>query len=152
MKKHLTRKNLFRTLLVLFILAQFKTIDKTPMDTRPENDLLVMTNAPEDVRTLLKTACYDCHSNSTNYPWYSNIAPISWWIKRHSRRGAFKINYSEWSSYDEAEIITKKKESAEIIKKGWMPIGSYKLMHPDARLTDEQRETLANWFLAVPLQ
>ena len=68
MKKHLTRKNLFRTLLVLFILAQLQTIDKTPMDTRPENDLLVMTNAPEDVRTLLKTACYDCHSNSTNWP------------------------------------------------------------------------------------
>ena len=151
MKKYLTRKNIFRTLLVLFILAQFKTIDKTPGDISPENDLLVMSNAPDEVGNLLKAACYDCHSNSTNYPWYSNIAPVSWWIKRHSRRGAFKINYSEWNKYDEAERNTKKRDSAEIIKKGWMPIGTYKLMHPESRLTDEQRETLANWFLAVPL-
>ena len=151
MKKHLTQKNIFRALIVLFILAQFFTIDKTPGNTSPENDLLVMSNAPEDVSNLLKSACYDCHSNSTNYPWYSNIAPVSWWIKRHSRKGAAKINYSEWSSYDEADRISKIRESAEFIKKGWMPIGSYKLMHPEARLTDEQRETLANWFLAVPL-
>ncbi len=145
MKKYLTFKRIGTTLLVLLILAQFKTIDKTPGDISPENDFLVIEEVPEEVAELFKTSCYDCHSNSTKYPWYSNIAPISWWIKKHVRRGAYKLNYSEWGSYDEGKRKHKKEESADYIGKGWMPIGPYKLAHPEARLTDEQRELLVNW-------
>ena len=145
MKKYLSIKNIGVVLLVLLALAQFKTIDKTPGDTSPENDFLVIEEAPEEVAELMKTACYDCHSNSTNYPWYSNIAPVSWWLKRHIRRGSYKLNYSEWGSYDESKRKHKRDESADYIGKGWMPIGSYKLAHPEARLTDEQRELLVNW-------
>lgn len=145
MKKYLTLKRIGTTLLVLLILAQFKTIDKTSRDNSPENDFIEIEEFPKEVAELLKTACYDCHSNTTNYPWYSNIAPISWWIKKHVRRGTYKLNYSEWGSYDDGKRKQKKEESADYIRKGWMPIGTYKLAHPEARLTDEQRELLVNW-------
>ena len=88
------KKKIGLTLIVILALAQLKTIDKTPGDTRPENDFIVIEQAPEEVAQLMKAACYDCHSNSTNYPWYSNIAPVSWWLKRHVRKGGYSLNYS----------------------------------------------------------
>ena len=94
MKKYLTFKRIRITLLVLLVLTQFKTIDKTPGDDSPENDFIVIEEAPEEVAKLFRTACYNCHSNTTKYPWYSNITPNSWWIKRHVRKGAYKLNYS----------------------------------------------------------
>ena len=139
------KKKIGLALIVLLALAQLKTIDKTPGDTNPENDFIVIEQAPEEVAQLMKAACYDCHSNSTNYPWYSNIAPVSWWLKRHVRKGGYSLNYSEWGSYDEGKRKHKREESADFIGKGWMPIGPYKLTHPVARLTDEQRQMLVDW-------
>lgn len=145
MKKYLTKRNIGRVLIVLLVLAQFKRIDKTPGDTNPDNDFLVVEEAPEEIASIFKTACYDCHSNSTNYPWYSNIAPVSWWLKRHVRMGTMKLNYSEWGTFSDSKREHKKEESADYVGKGWMPIVPYKITHPEARLTDEQREMLVNW-------
>ena len=145
MKQYLTKKNIGKTLIVLLALAQIKTIDKTPGDTNPENDFLVIEKAPEEVAQLMKAACYDCHSNSTDYPWYSDVAPVSWWLKRHVRKGTSKLNYSQWNDYNEGTREHKMEESAAFVDKGWMPIGPYKLTHPEARLTDEQRRMLVDW-------
>jgi hypothetical protein len=145
MKQYLTKKNIGWTLIFLLALAQIKTIDKTPGDTSTENDFLIIEQAPEEVAQLMKAACYDCHSNSTNYPWYSEVAPVSWWLKRHVDKGSAQLNYSEWNTYNEGTREHKKKESAEFVGKGWMPIGPYKLTHPEARLTDEQRQMLVDW-------
>ena len=145
MKQYLTKRNIGRTLIVLLALAQMKTIDKTPGDTSPENDFLVIEQAPEEVAELMKAACYDCHSNSTDYPWYSDVAPVSWWLKRHVSKGTSKLNYSQWNDYNEVTREHKMEESAAFVGKGWMPIGPYKLTHPEARLTDEQRQMLVDW-------
>ena len=145
MKQYLSKKNIGWTLIFLLALSQIKTIDKTPGDTSTENDFLIIEQAPEEVAQLMKAACYDCHSNSTNYPWYSEVAPVSWWLKRHVDKGSAQLNYSEWNTYNEGTREHKKKESAEFVGKGWMPIGPYKLTHPEARLTDEQRQMLVDW-------
>ena len=74
-------KKIRTILLVLLIFAQLKTIIKTPGDISTEYDCIVIEKITKEFAEFFKTACYDCHSNTTNYPWYSNIAPISWWIK-----------------------------------------------------------------------
>ena len=145
MKQYLTKKNIGLTLAMLLLLAQFKIIDKTPGDTNPSADFLILEDAPEEIAELFDAVCYDCHSNATNYPWYSNIAPISWWLKRHVDNGKRKINYSEWTKY-EGDIRTHKiDETVKYIMKGWMPLGPYKWTHPEARLTDSQRNMLVDW-------
>jgi len=68
---------------VVLIGIQFIRIDKSNPAADPSNDISQSLEIPEEVSSILKTSCYDCHSNETVYPWYSNVAPISWWIKQH---------------------------------------------------------------------
>lgn len=82
-------------------------------------------------RELAARACFDCHSNETNWPWYSNIAPLSWLIQRDVDEGRSELNWSEWGFDDD-----EGDESAETVLEGEMPPRSYTLAHPEARLTD----------------
>ena len=91
--------NLLIAFLAVFALIQFKVIDKSPIEINPESDFLMIEQAPKEVVELIQTSCYDCHSNLTTYPWYSNIAPVSWWLKGHIDHGREKLNFSEWDSY-----------------------------------------------------
>ena len=89
-------------------------------------------------RTLAKRACFDCHSNETTWPWYSNVAPVSWLVQNHVDEGRRELNFSEWTrSYREAD------EAAETVRSGEMPPRSYLMTHPEAQLTDAEREQLA---------
>jgi hypothetical protein len=86
-------------------------------------------NSPA-TRATAVTACFDCHSNETTWPWYSNIAPISWLLQRHVDEGRQKLNFSTWG--------TARQESGDIAEKvsnGQMPTGDYLLLHPEARLS-----------------
>ncbi len=143
LKKH--KKKILLGLVVALVLIQLKTIDKTNSPVVPENDFLVKYEAPKKVAELMETVCYDCHGNTTKYPWYSNIAPISWWIKGHIDHGKEKMNFSEWSSYNIAEQDSLIAKSSELIGKKWMPILAYKITHSEARLSEEQREMLMKW-------
>ena len=133
-------------LILLFIGIQFIRIDKTSPEFDPTKDLMAIESPPQKVEQLLKEACYDCHSYESKYPWYTNISPVSWWIKRHINLGRKKLNYSVWGTYDAKRKAHKIEESVEYVKEGWMPIGTYKLMHPEGRITDEERTILTNWF------
>ena len=137
--------NLLIAFLAVFALIQFKVIDKSPIEINPESDFLMIEQAPKEVVELLKTSCYDCHSNQTHYPWYSNIAPVSWWLKGHIDKGRGKLNFSEWDSYSIEESDTLKVKSADMIEKKWMPILTYKIIHKESRLSDEQRALLIGW-------
>ena len=137
--------NLLIAFLAVFALIQFKVIDKSPIEINPESDFLMIEQAPKEVVELLKTSCYDCHSNQTHYPWYSNIAPVSWWLKGHIDHGREKLNFSEWDSYSIEESDTLKVKSADMIEKKWMPILTYKIIHKESRLSDEQRALLIGW-------
>jgi hypothetical protein len=89
-------------------------------------------------RALAVRACFDCHSNETSWPWYSNIAPVSWLLQRHVDNGRRALNFSDWSRpYGEAD------ESAELVLRGSMPTWDYRMIHPHARLSVAERQTLA---------
>jgi len=139
------KRNLLLAFLAVFALIQFKVIDKSPIEINPESDFLMIEQAPKEVVELIQTSCYDCHSNLTTYPWYSNIAPVSWWLKGHIDNGRGKLNFSEWDSYSLEESDTLKVKSANMIEKKWMPILTYKIIHKESRLSDEQRALLIGW-------
>ena len=94
---------------------------------------------------LIKNACYDCHSHETEYPWYTNIAPLSWWIKGHIENGRDNLNFSEWGALDEREQIHNLEECEDMIKKEWMPLGSYARMHKKAQLSEQDRKDILSW-------
>lgn len=89
-------------------------------------------------RALAERACFDCHSNETRWPWYSNVAPSSWLVQNHVDEGRRVLNLSEWN-----RASAEAGEAAEAVREGEMPPRSYVLLHPEARLTDAEREQLA---------
>lgn len=102
-------------------------------------------SAPPEVRAILQTSCYDCHSNSTRWPWYSQVAPVSWWISDHVREGREHLNFSIWWTYSASERREHAEEILEEIEDGEMPPLSYTLVHGEARISEAERQTLAEW-------
>jgi len=100
---------------------------------------------PASVQTILQNACYDCHSNNTNYPWYSIIQPMAWMMKRHIDNGKEKLNFSDFGSYSSRRQISKLKGIANQIKDDEMPLSSYKIMHSKASLTKEAKTLVIDW-------
>ena len=90
-------------------------------------------DSPE-TRAMAKRACFDCHSNETVWPFYSNIAPVSWLVQRDVDEGREKLNFSEWGRGDEPDEIV------EIVQKGEMPLGIYLIMHPEANMTSQEKQ------------
>ena len=145
MLKKINKKRLLLGLAMLLILCQFKKSDHTLPLSPPENDFFAIETPPEQVVELMTTACYDCHSNHSTYPWYSEIAPISWWIQGHVEKGRMKMNLSDWSNYSPGTQQDLKEKSAALIEKNWMPILTYKLGHSEARMSDDERSVLIEW-------
>ena len=93
---------------------------------------------------LVRRACYDCHSNETTWPWYTNIAPLSWWIENNVREGRHELNFSEWG-------VRRQEggEAVETVRKGSMPPIDYTWLHPSARLTDQELQDLERGLIAT---
>lgn len=125
---------------------QLFRIDKTNKVSAPEIDFMVMTHADAEMAGILKTSCYDCHSNEIKYPWYTNIAPVSWWIKHHINEGSGHLNFSEWGNYASRKADHKLEECVEMVESGEMPMSSYTLLHGEAKLSKEQQTRLIDWF------
>jgi hypothetical protein len=102
-------------------------------------------DSPE-TRALAQRACFDCHSNETVWPWYSNIAPVSWLVYHDTEEGREYLNFSEWGSNREGE---EGEEMVEQIEKGDMPLPIYLPTHPEARLTPAEKSTLITGLLAT---
>jgi len=109
------------------------------------HDLLAANPPPPEVAALLKSACYNCHSFETKWPWYSKIAPVSWWIARHVDEARDAMNFSEWPHDSPAKIRKRWRHIAETVEGREMPLPSYTWMHPEARLTDAERARLVQW-------
>ena len=139
------KKKIIIGLLAFLVLIQFIRVDKTNPPVEPQNDFITITQAPAEVVSLLKTACYDCHSNETTYPWYFNVAPISWWAKDHVNDGRKHLNYSIWGTYKKERQIHKLEEMYSEVEEGEMPLSSYTIMHGNAKLTPEQTKALTEW-------
>lgn len=150
-KKKIIRISLY-LLLAAFVVIQFFRIDKTNPPVEQTKDFLSVTNAPDEVANLMKAACYDCHSNETKYPWYTNIAPFSWYIADHIEHARKHLNFSIWGEYPEKRQMHKLKECGEEVEEKEMPLESYLIMHGEAELTGEQRELLEDWFQSLRKQ
>ena len=110
-------------------------------------------SAPPQIEATLRRACYDCHSNETRWPWYSRVAPLSWFIVHDLTLGRKEVNFSEWGSYYPATRRRKLEWIGRSLHEEKMPPLFYRLMHPDARLTEADRAALQQWIesaLATP--
>ena len=105
--------------------------------------------ADQSVKPLLRRSCYNCHSNETVWPWYSNVAPASWLVGSDVKEARLHLNFSEWGTYSAEKQHSKLTAIADEIKDGGMPLWYYSVVHPDARLTDAERENIINWTAAV---
>lgn len=139
------KKKIIIGLLVIIVLIQFIRVDKTNPPVDASKDFITLTKPPVEIVSLLKTACYDCHSNETTYPWYFNIAPFSWWAKDHVNDGRKHLNFSVWGTYNKERQAHKLDEMYGEVEEDQMPLSSYTLMHADAKLTTEQRTVLVDW-------
>lgn len=143
------KKYILPALGILLVLIQFIRIDKTNPPIEMDKDFLAMTNPPESVKVKIKQACYDCHSNATQYPWYANIAPVSWWIKGHIDNGRKHLNFSTWAEYDKDKQDHKVEENIEMLENQWMPLSSYTWLHPEAKMTDKEWEEMIGFFKSL---
>lgn len=137
------KKRILLILLAIAVVAQFFQPDRSVPPIDPANDMLVMTQAPDDIRTLVQGACYDCHSDRSTYPWYASITPVNFWLQDHINEGREKINFSRWNDPAGREEAY---ECGEVLKEGEMPPSNYAFIHGHARLTDDQRARLVDWF------
>lgn len=132
-------------LLIVLIIAQFFQPSKNNGNAQTATDITRVVPVPDTVMVLLKTACYDCHSDSTRYPWYNHITPVNWWLKNHIDDGKRHINYSHYVEGSYKRKIKHLDETAEEVEKHEMPISSYLWIHRDARLSDAQRKLIVDW-------
>ena len=142
-------KKILIGLLIVLIIAQFFQPPHNNGQADGPNDLAHAVIVPAPVHSLLKTACYDCHSDQTNYPWYSKITPVNWWLKNHIDDGKKELNFSHFASYDAKRRDKKLHEIIETVKEHEMPLPSYLWIHNEAELTDEQRRQITDWASSV---
>lgn len=133
-------------LIFILLLIQLIRIDTTPKASDNSKDFLAQSGADENISARIKAACYDCHSHETTYPWYAQVAPISWWIGNHINEGREHLNFSEWTEYDTKKQQHKLEESIEMIQNGEMPMKSFTWLHPEARMSHEQKQELIGFF------
>jgi hypothetical protein len=101
--------------------------------------------APDDVKEILRRSCYDCHSNETRWPWYAQVAPVSWLISSDVSEGRREVNFSVWNQFTGARRARKFKEIVEQVEGNMMPQWYYVLIHSQAKLAPRDKEVLLNW-------
>ncbi len=139
------KKKIFLGLLAVLVIMQFFRIDKSNPTSNPAKDMFVVEQVPQEVQSIIKTSCFDCHSNNVRYPWYTNVAPASWWVKSHINEAREELNFSEWGTYPIKRKLHKLEEIEEMVDEDEMPLPSYLLAHNDAKLTKEQKNKLIIW-------
>ncbi|MCB4235638.1 heme-binding domain-containing protein [Kaistella anthropi] len=139
-------KKILVILLVAFILIQFFPIDKNNPAPTPQMDFLTIKNTPESTAKLIRNGCYDCHSNESKYPWYSNFQPVAWFLKDHIDEGRRKLNFSTFSTYEPKRQAHKLFEAIEMVEKDEMPLDSYTIIHSEAKYTEAQKQEVLQYF------
>ena len=143
MKK--TLKTIALVLFLAFIAIQFYRSDRTAPPIVEADTLEVSTQIPEAVGQILTKSCNDCHTNKTNYPWYSQIAPASLFLASHVEDGRRHLNFSVWNTYETKRKRRKLDEICEQVTERYMPLPSYLWIHWNAKLSGEEIKTLCDW-------
>lgn len=139
-------RKLLYILAIVLILIQFYRPDLNNSSYESAvNEFILQNNVSSEVESILKTSCFDCHSNHTSYPFYAQVAPISFWINHHVEEGKEHLNFSDWNNYSIKKKLHKLDEIIEEIEEHEMPLRSYTLLHTDAKLNEEASKLLVNW-------
>lgn len=132
-------------LVCLFVAAQFSR----PARTNPAVDqslaLQVHMQVSPEVGAILDRSCGDCHSNKTRWPWYSNVAPVSWFVIDHVDHGRSHLNFSEWGRFNQREAQEMLSQICREVKSGNMPLSSYTPLHPGSKLSTNDVKMLCDW-------
>jgi hypothetical protein len=138
-------KKLGLVVLAALLVAQFFRPDKNAGERSSVDAFLEETQPPEEVSSILKSSCFDCHSDFTRYPWYNSITPVNYWLNDHIQHGKSDFNVSKWSEYSQKKKNHKLEELAEEVEEGHMPLPSYTWTHRDAVLTKDQIDAVVAW-------
>lgn len=132
-------------LLVALVGLQFIHTRTNQSTSVPPTDFVKTFKVPEQIVKMLHTSCYNCHSNNTNYPWYSRVQPIGWLLKNHINKGKEELNLSEFGAYSGRKQKSKLKSMISQVEDGEMPLTSYTLLHREARLSAENKSALIEY-------
>jgi len=120
-----------------------------PARTNPPIDESQTINAKTQITpeaaAILERSCRDCHTNKTVWPWYTNVAPLSWWLSNHVSDGRRSLNMSEWGKLPNDRQERKLRQMCDEVQDGNMPLSSYTPMHPAAKLSDQDKKTICDW-------
>lgn len=128
----------------IILAAAFLAIQLVPVN-RNNPPVKATVQAPAAVTAILKRSCFDCHSNETTWPWYSRVAPVSFFVAEHVHEGRKDLNFSRWPTYDFDAQDLLLRDIHKVVNEGEMPLRTYLLGHPDARLSPAEKKTLLDW-------
>jgi hypothetical protein len=136
--------------LILVVAAMFAAIqvfrpDRTSPPSDPAQSVTSVLAVPAPVQTVLTRSCYDCHSHRTRWPWYSQVAPVSWLIANDVNEGRDHLDFSTWGSYSAVKAADKLEDIAKEVSEHGMPPVAYTLIHRDARPSDAEVAAVVAW-------
>jgi len=129
----------------VLVIIQFFQPERNLSKVASTDDIFFQVQADQLVKKNIVSACYDCHSNNTRYPFYANFAPVSWMLNNHIKEGKEHLNFSEWGKYDKKEQLKLLSDICDELTAGEMPLKSYKLMHSNAVLNEKEVENICAW-------
>jgi hypothetical protein len=130
------------------MVAQFFGPAKTNPASEPAQSIDSRVQVTPQVAAIFDRSCNDCHSNKTRWPWYSNVAPVSWFVINHVNEARQNLNFSEWGRYTQRDADGMLKQICREVKAGAMPLSSYTPLHPGSTLSPEDVKTLCDWTAA----
>lgn len=136
-------------LLLGFVGIQFFPTTLNQSDTIPKTDFMRVNVVPEQVEKIVKTSCYDCHSNNTDYPWYNKVQPVAWFLEDHVKHGREELNFNEWADYSDRRKNSKLKSIIGQIEDEEMPLDSYTIIHTDAKLSEIDKKEVVKYIRAL---
>jgi hypothetical protein len=132
-------------LAVVFLGIQFVRIDKSNPPVEADKTMEAAINVPPDIQQIMARSCNDCHSHKTVYPWYSNVAPVSWWMRNHINDARRHLNVSEFATYAPKKQEHKLGEVCEQVRSGEMPLPSYLIIHRSSALSQSEIDAICAW-------
>ncbi|MGV6829323.1 MAG: heme-binding domain-containing protein [Flavobacteriales bacterium] len=138
-------KKILIVVLILFILLQFVPSKKPVIEYDNPNDLLKTQVVDQKIAKLLKNACYDCHSNESNIPWYGTIAPSKWLVYHDINEAREELNFSIWNTYKKSKKANLLDDISSEIEENEMPLKKYVWLHHKAKLSKQEKEALIQW-------
>jgi hypothetical protein len=139
-------------LALIFVALQFIRPARTNPPVDETRTIQAHARLTPQVAAILDRSCNDCHSHQTRWPWYSNVAPVSWYVVDHVNVGRREMNFSDWAQYDTEHQKGLLKDICKEAKTGAMPLPSYLRLHHEAKLSSEDVKTLCDWANAESLR